>query len=358
MSTDAINTEIAATLPVLPEIRRDATVMELAQVIADSRAFPDCRSPAAAAVRILAGKEMGVGPIASVIGIRVNAGRVSMDATLMAGCIKRSERYDYKILAHDNEACQITFYENNEAAGLSVFTSTDAKTAGLLGKDTWRQYPRNMLFARALSNGARWYCPGIFGGSIYTHEELGYAIDEEGRATDPISEGSAANDLCTREQRQRMMLLAVEAGMSVPQLLADLGVRLLDELSGYEADKTIRKLEKKAAKKAASSPASETKPLPEDRPLTESQSTVSEAFDESRKPSTPEQRERILTAADKLGMDQHDLKVVLGKRNAQCIADLNHLQAEALIEAMEAKLQEPPFDPTPAAGSRPAGRKD
>jgi hypothetical protein len=30
-----------------------------------------------------------------------------------------------------------------------------------------------MLFARALTNGARFYCPDIFGGAVYTPEELG-----------------------------------------------------------------------------------------------------------------------------------------------------------------------------------------
>ena len=38
-----------------------------------------------------------------------------------------------------------------------------------------------MLFARAMSNGARWYCPGIFGGSpVYTADEMGVDFDEEG----------------------------------------------------------------------------------------------------------------------------------------------------------------------------------
>jgi hypothetical protein len=30
-----------------------------------------------------------------------------------------------------------------------------------------------MLYARALSNGAKWYCPDVFGGPIYTPDELG-----------------------------------------------------------------------------------------------------------------------------------------------------------------------------------------
>ncbi len=203
MSTASTETGAGVVLPpaVVAPLKRDATTMELAAVIANSRDFPDVRTPEKAAVRILAGKEMGVGPIASAIGIRVQNGRVSMDATLMAGCIKRSGRYDFGIHQHDNEACDLVFTENGQTLGHSTFTMADARAAGLADKETWKSYPRNMLFARALSNGARWYCAGIFGGSICTHEELGYSVDEEGRAIETAS-GHGGRELCTRDQRQ------------------------------------------------------------------------------------------------------------------------------------------------------------
>ena len=34
-----------------------------------------------------------------------------------------------------------------------------------------------MLFARALTNGARWHCPDVFGGAIYEPEELGAKVE-------------------------------------------------------------------------------------------------------------------------------------------------------------------------------------
>ena len=247
MSTDTVTLMPEVTHTVEPVAdRRDATVWELANIVAGSRDFPDCRTPEKAAVRILAGKEMGVGPIASVIGIRVNAGRVSMDATLVAGCIKRSGRYDYKITAHTNDVCALVFFENGEPVGESAFSLADAKTAGLAGKDTWRSYPRNMMFARSLSNGARWYCAGIFGGSIYTHEELGYKVDEEGRAVESENGNGngSGNELCTRDQRIELCRLVEAVGDSMPGFMAKAGIRLLDELSQQEAAKEIKKLEK------------------------------------------------------------------------------------------------------------------
>ena len=38
-------------------------------------------------------------------------------------------------------------------------------------KDNYKNYPRNMYFARALSNACRWYCPEVIQG-YYTVEEL------------------------------------------------------------------------------------------------------------------------------------------------------------------------------------------
>lgn len=36
-----------------------------------------------------------------------------------------------------------------------------------------------MLFARAISNGAKWYCPDLSGGPLYTPDELGAQVDGE-----------------------------------------------------------------------------------------------------------------------------------------------------------------------------------
>ena len=48
-------------------------------------------------------------------------------------------------------------------------------------KDNWRKYPSDMLFARAISRGARRFAPGIFGGSpVYTPDEMGVDTNEEG----------------------------------------------------------------------------------------------------------------------------------------------------------------------------------
>lgn len=59
-------------------------------------------------------------------------------------------------------------------AGGSVeidWTLERAKTAGLAGRDSWRQYPRQMLRARVISEGVRTVYPAVLVG-MYTPEEV------------------------------------------------------------------------------------------------------------------------------------------------------------------------------------------
>lgn len=148
----------------------------LGEVYAKSGFFSDTRDAAQAIVKIMAGQELGFGPIASMTGVYIVKGRVSLSANLIAAAIKRSGRYNYRVREHGDEACEIEFFEHGQSAGTSRFTAADAKRAGTQNMD---KFPRNMLFARAMSNGAKWYCADIFGGPVYTPDELGARVDGE-----------------------------------------------------------------------------------------------------------------------------------------------------------------------------------
>ena len=153
--------------------------MTLGKVLAQSGYFADSREAAQAVVKVLAGAELGFGPIASMTGVNIIKGKVSLSANLIAAAIKRSGRYNYRVVTLTDEACRVDFYEAGERIGTSEFSMADAKAAGLSSNDNWRKFPRNMLFARAISNGAKWYCPDLSGGPLYTPDELGATIDGE-----------------------------------------------------------------------------------------------------------------------------------------------------------------------------------
>jgi hypothetical protein len=125
-----------------------------------------------AAMKIQRGTEMGVPPAQSLESIYVIEGKTALAAGLIAARIKASGKYNYIIKVLTATECNLTFTENGKQVGESKFALEDARAAGLAGKGVWAKYARNMLFARALSNGARWYCPDVFGGSVYTPDEL------------------------------------------------------------------------------------------------------------------------------------------------------------------------------------------
>lgn len=155
-----------------------------ATALQSSGYFSDVRSQAQAVVKVMAGAELGLPPFASMTGIHIIQGKPALGANVIATLIKNDPRYNYRVLEMSDTVCRIQFFENDEPCGESVFTVQDAKKAGTKNMD---KFPRNMLFARAISNGAKWYTPGIFGGApVYTPDELGADVDEDGN----VIEGS------------------------------------------------------------------------------------------------------------------------------------------------------------------------
>lgn len=151
-------------------------VFQLGRVLFESHYFQDVQSAAQAIVKILRGRELGIGPIAALENINVIKGKTGLSAGLVAALIKRSGRYDYQVAQLEDDGCQLVFFERGKEIGRSIFDEQNARAGGLLDGN-YKKFPRNMYFARALTNGARWYCPDVFGGQVYTPEEL-HALPE------------------------------------------------------------------------------------------------------------------------------------------------------------------------------------
>ena len=163
-------------------VRDDFDVMQKASTaLFKSGYFTDVKSEAQAIVKVMAGRELGLPAFASMAGIHIIQGKPALGSNVIATLIDNDPRYDYKVKKHDAKECVIDFYRNGELHGTSNFTIEEAQTAGLTNNPSWKKFPSDMLFARAITRGARRFAPGIFGGSpIYTPEELGVDTDEEG----------------------------------------------------------------------------------------------------------------------------------------------------------------------------------
>jgi hypothetical protein len=144
-------------------------MMNISKAFYESGMFTDIKSAAQAMVKISAGAEMGIPPFAAMSGIHIIQGKPTIGAGLMAANVKASNKYDYKVVEQSEKVCSIDFYKGKELLGNSTFTIEDAKKAGTKNLD---KFPKNMLFARAISNGVKFYTPDVFSGPVYTPEEF------------------------------------------------------------------------------------------------------------------------------------------------------------------------------------------
>ena len=211
---------------------RMAELQTAANAMHASGYFGDVKSQAQAMVKVMAGAEIGLPPFASMSGIHIVNGKPTLGANLIATLVKNDSRYDYRVKRADNEACVLAWYEGGAAVGESAFTIQEANAAGLTSKQTWKAYASDMLFARALTRGARRYAPGIFGGApIYTPDEIGVDTDEDGHivqgevinVTPPAANGKPAqpagdtgplpDDELTIEEAPAAQFIAAAAGL-------------------------------------------------------------------------------------------------------------------------------------------------
>lgn len=144
-------------------------IARMSKLFFDSKMFADLTSAAQAGVKILAGAELGIAPFNSISGIHIIKGKPVIGAGIMASMVDKHPDYDYEVLQQTDKVCEIKFLKNGKVRGISKFTEDDAKKAGTqnMGK-----FPANMLFARAMSNGVKWYAPGVFSGPVYVPEEF------------------------------------------------------------------------------------------------------------------------------------------------------------------------------------------
>ena len=161
-----------------------AEAKEYAEIFMESDLFKDTKELAKAKVKIIAGSEMGLKPFESMSGLDIIQGNITLSGNIQAAKIKENPRYDYKIVQSDSTICEIDFYEYGKKTGTSIYTFEEAKNItfwdkkngknkSLTEKDTWKNYPSDMLFNRCISRGRKRYSPDVFGGiKVYDPEEL------------------------------------------------------------------------------------------------------------------------------------------------------------------------------------------
>lgn len=140
------------------------------------------------------GRALGLDVVTTITTIHVIKGKPTQSADLMLG---RARTAGHRVrIASERTRCEVRIQRCDDLDDENVieWTLDDAVTAGLCtirdnrpysrdkdGKpQSWEKYPRAMLRARAIAECVRSACPEVLHGAIYTPEEVGAVVDQEG----------------------------------------------------------------------------------------------------------------------------------------------------------------------------------
>ena len=146
-------------------------IEQMATIMAKSRMFGFRNIEEAISLMLLAQAE-GMHPAKAAQRYHVIQGRPALKAESMLAGFQAAGG---KIAVDEKTDTRVAVWFSHPTACpepvLIDWTMDRAKKAGLTGKDTWNKYPRQMLYARVVSEGVRTCYPGVLDG-MYTPEEV------------------------------------------------------------------------------------------------------------------------------------------------------------------------------------------
>lgn len=177
-------------VPSIPRGQELADLTTLGNHLGQSGFFKDVQTGYQAFAKLLFGRDLGLSATAAMTGVHIIEGKPEISANIQAQMVRtyigpEGERYDYEVIEHSSKACRIRFSRRRDGEwkvlGESEYSLNDAGLAGLAGKANWKKHPRNMLFARAMSDGVAFHCPEVTNG-IRTYHEGEIDVDGSVRA--------------------------------------------------------------------------------------------------------------------------------------------------------------------------------
>lgn len=120
---------------------------------------------------MLTARDLGISPMKAINGgFHIIKGKISMSTALMVDRI-RKEGHSLKIPEWTSEKCVIIGIRKDNGDSIRFeYTMDDAKAAGLTNSETWKKFPKHMLYNRAMSTIARTLFPDVVG-NAYSEDE-------------------------------------------------------------------------------------------------------------------------------------------------------------------------------------------
>jgi len=175
---------------------------------------------------------MGIPPLMAMSQIHIVKGKPLVGAGIIAAKIRQSDFYDYQVKSHTTKECTIEFFERDFSGdwknerpkwnliGTEQYTIEMAKEAGYL-KDfsAWKSSPKNMLFARCISNGQKFYCPDVLAfGSVYALEDREEMEREYSAPSAPSTIISMIKDTPTPKTARKSKVIDIPEEVEVEEM--------------------------------------------------------------------------------------------------------------------------------------------
>ena len=185
-------------------------MVAMAAALVRSTFLPPTVNTAEKAVAIaLKGRELGIPMMQSFAQINVIQGKPAVSAELQLALIyKNVPGAKVEFERYDATGCTVVATRPGHRPAKFTFDKADAEAAGLLGKDNWKKYPRNMYRSRAISEMARSVFPDAIMGCSHTPEELGATVTEDGEIVDVTPVAPETNSPSPQVQDTRPMDLS------------------------------------------------------------------------------------------------------------------------------------------------------
>lgn len=163
----------------------DATARSQADLAKSDRLTAQTYSTDPNAYAIAMGRDLGLNAALSLQLIHIIGGKPALSAGARATFLAQAG-YSWRPVVHTDKQCTLRFWDKNgpmtdvDGKPLDVtITMEDAERAGWVqnsrgsGKvGNYDKVPKNMLFARVISNFHRWYAPHVVGAQVYDAGEI------------------------------------------------------------------------------------------------------------------------------------------------------------------------------------------
>lgn len=194
-----------------------------------------------------AAKSLNIDPrLALGGGLYFVKGKVEMSSRMMAALIRKNKHSITRDPKSDDTVCILHGKRSDTGdTWTESFSMDEASKAGISGNDVWKKFPRDMLYARALSRLARQLFPDVIG-NCYVEGEIALDPSIKDEMPNPVIEIPPVkiND----EQIREVSELILETDSNVEKFLKWLNVSSIGEMTLEDYEKAIAMLTQKLNK--------------------------------------------------------------------------------------------------------------